>query len=142
MRKDTTTQLADVEASMRRWQTRLNRAVGALNKLDRKRRRLQTQIGKPPTTPFVMEVPQPTKTLAERSAEQKAAKQEAISTDDPNLVEKVAAALDIPTFLKREAVDVEQLKAKRKSKEEADKHKMPLTGRAALEAVRPKRKKA
>lgn len=126
-RKDTTALLADCEARMRRWHTRLTRASNMLQKLERQRRRLQLQqhvgVGRPKENPlFTVQVPVPTRTMAERTAEQK------------------AAALDIPPFLKREAVDAEALTAQRKSKEAADKHKMPLTGRAALDAIRPKRK--
>lgn len=136
--KDTTAKLADVEARMKRWQTRLNRSVNALNKLERQRRRLQQQIGRPPNPAFVMEVPLPTRTMADRTADQKALRQlnEAVQRMDAEPIEN----LDIPPFLQREAVDVDKLKAQRKSKEEADKHKMPLTGRAALDAIKPKRK--
>ena len=136
MQKDTTAKLADVEAKMRRWHTRLTRASNMLQKLERSRRRLQLQqqVG----------VGRPKHGNVEKSdhpvGSKKSTQPPAISTDDPDLVEKVAAALDIPPFLKREPVDVDKLKAQRKSKEEADKHKMPLTGRAALDAIRPKRK--
>jgi len=133
MKKDTTAKLADVEARMRRWHTRLTRASNTLQKLDRQRRRLQLQqqvgVGRPKSAR------EPVMTV----------------TAPPNDLDVVAEAvkvvtesgLDIPTFLQRkdEPQLVEKLKAKRADSVEADKHKMPLTGREALEAVRPKRKK-
>jgi hypothetical protein len=114
-----------------------------LQKLERQRRRLQLQqhvgVGRPKENPrFNVEVPVPTRTLAERTAEQKAIS----TTDYDKIEEKVAAALDIPPFLKREPVDVGALTAQRKSKEADARKQMPLTGRAALEAIKPKRKKA
>jgi hypothetical protein len=142
-RKDTTAKLADVEAKMRRWHTRLIRASNMLQKLERQRRRLELQqqvgVGRP-TNPraVMMEVPVPTRTMAERTAEQRAAR-----ADD----------LDTPDFLKRKEGDapfkpepqlVDKLKAQRADKVEADKKKMPLTGRDAekfLASVRPKKKK-
>jgi hypothetical protein len=65
--------LEAVESKMRRWHTRLTRASNALRKLEAQRRRLTAQ-------------PKPVPVIA---------------SDDPNLVGKVAAALDIPTFLDR-----------------------------------------
>lgn len=142
--QDTTAKLAHVEARMRRWHTRLARASNMLLKLEKQRRRLllQQEVGvgrpkqpKPGDLDYVnLSIP--------AANEFKAKRQEAISTSDPDLVEKVAAALDIPPFLKRdEAVDVAKLAAQRKSKEAAARKQMPLTGRAAEEYIKPKRKK-
>ena len=83
-----------------------------------------------------MEVPLPTMTMADRTADQKALRQlnEAVQRMDAEPIEK----LDIPPFLKRD-VDVDALKAQRKSKEAPDKTKMPLTGRAAMAAIKKRR---
>lgn len=132
-KQDNTTKLANVEASLKRWQTRLTRAANKVNELDRKRRRLQAQMGPVGLTDLIGNVEKPDHPVGSKKS---TSEPPVISTDDPDLVEKVAAALDIPPFLKREPVDVEKLKAKRKSKEEADKHKMPLTGRAALKHIK------
>lgn len=143
MKKDTTAKLADVEARMRRWHTRLTRASNMLQKLEKQRRRLTLQqqvgVGRPSS-----------KIVGQKSAD--VGQKLAVETDH-------ISELDLPAFLDRRNPDgirkaaremqekadaqlVDKLKQQRKSKEEADKHKMPLTGRAALDAIRPKRKKA
>jgi hypothetical protein len=132
MKKDTTAKLADVEARMRRWHTRLTRASNMLQKLDRQRRRLQLQqqvgVGRP----------QPKMENFAKAAETR------FNNDLKRGTKQTAEMPPIPPFLQRsdEPQLVDRLKAKRTAQVEADKHKMPLTGKAALEAVRPKRKKA
>jgi hypothetical protein len=131
MTTDTTAKLTKVEASMRRWHTRLTRASNMLQKLERQRRRLQA----------------PPRTMAQRTAEQKAddfvpGQGVTIDVDEVRRQLDAAIATDIPPFLKRDAADATALTAQRKSKEVDDRKKMPLTGRAALEAIKPKRKRA
>jgi pyruvate/2-oxoglutarate dehydrogenase complex dihydrolipoamide acyltransferase (E2) component len=55
--------------------------------------------------------------------------------------EMTGADLNIPPFLKRTQADVDKLKAERKLKEAAAKKAMPLTGRAALAAIKAPPKK-
>lgn len=117
--------LTGIEAKRRRWQTRLKRAVTALDKLERQRKRL-TGLA-PKAEPLSVKV---MKSLAAP-----------VETDHlPEAeFEKLAEAKerDIPDFLDRSnPLIAEAMTAARKKAEEAERHKMPLTGRAALEAVR------
>lgn len=126
--QDTTAKLTKVEASMRRWHTRLTRASNMLQKLERQRRRLlSTKI-----------VGQKSATVGQKPA--------APAIDVDEVRRQVDAAIDttIPPEFKREekVVDAAALTAQRKSKEADARKQMPLTGRAALDAVRPKRKRA
>jgi hypothetical protein len=132
--------LTDVDTKMRRWQTRLTRATNMLNKLSKQRRRLAIQLGQPvaKADPVIEAKAELVQTVYDRLGE--IASPPAITTSDPDLVEKVAAALDIPPFLKRTQADADKMKAERMAK--VDKSKMPLTGKAALDAIRPKRKAA
>ena len=126
--QNTTKKLAACEAGLKRWHTRLTRASNMVTKLERQRRRLQA----------------PPRTLAQRTAEQKAdgivPGQGRVEIDGDEVRRQLDAAIDttIPPEFKR--VDVDALKAQRKSKDAPDKTKMPLTGRAALDAARPKRR--
>jgi hypothetical protein len=114
--QNVTQKLEGVETSMRRWHTRLTRASNMLHKLERQRRRLQQQ-GQTTGT----------------------AKPKVSTIDVDEVKRQLDAAIDttIPPLLKRD-VDVDRLKAERVAK--VDKSKMPLTGRAALDAIRPKKK--
>lgn len=148
MKKDHTTKLAAVEASMARWQTRLTRATNALNKLAKQRRRLlaQTAVSRMTAKPGEL-TPNQKEALAQ-------APKVSVETDH-------ISDLDLPAFLDRrnpdgirkaaremqEAADaqlVDRLKAQRADQVAADKKKMPLTGRAAMDylKVTPKKKKA
>lgn len=132
--KDTTAKLAHVEASMRRWHTRLTRASNMLQKLERQRRRLALQqmvwVG----------APRPKK-----------AEPPVIATDDPDLVEKVEVALNaarqedpfaIPPELNRaDPFIAEKMTAARKKAEAAARKAMPLTGRAASDYIKAPRKR-
>lgn len=142
---DTTAKLAAVEAKIRRWQTRATRAVNALRKLDAQRRRLQAKPKSVAQTVAGM-----TAKPGELTPNQKAALAEAIPTNHYDAVEQAAAEMvgadvdtTIPPELKRDA-NVDALKAERRKREEAERHKMPLTGKAAIDYVKvtpkPKRK--
>ena len=70
--------------------------------------------------------------------------------DVAEVTRQVDAAIDAtpnlehPAFLKRTQADVDKLKAQRKRKEAAAKKAMPLTGRAALAAIKapPQKRRA
>jgi hypothetical protein len=127
--------------ALKRWRTRLKRALTAIDKLERQRKRLETRarndlaiapVGSKPPAPK----PLPVESLLDG-------------------LDKLAPADDlaIPTFLQRRKLDpvAEQIKseqeetkrkkaqgriAKMKAKARGDLKKMPLTGKAALEAIR------
>ena len=125
--KNTTEKLAACEASLKRWHTRLTRASNMVTKLEKQRRRLM-----------------PLRTMADRTAEQKRDRAmpglATVTIDVDEVRRQVDAAIDttIPPEFKRD-VDVDALKAQRKSKEAPDKTKMPLTGRAAMAAIKKRR---
>jgi len=117
-----------VEASLKRWRTRLNRAVTAINKLERQRKRLLAAPTK--AKPPIKSVPE------------LAAEMVGVKPDD----------LSIPGFLQRKKLDpvaeqiaaeqaeTKKLKArgrieKMKAKRSGDLKKMPLSGKAALAAI-------
>jgi hypothetical protein len=136
--------LADVDTRLRRWETRMTRATNMVAKLSKQRRRLAVQLGRPDRTPPFVQAADLNE--AERSADGHNPGP-AISVDDPDLESKVAAALDIPTFLRRgqdaqkavdAIIDTHAMKVEREKK--IDKSAMPLTGKAALAAIKPKRK--
>jgi chromosome segregation ATPase len=123
-----TAKLEACEASLRRNHTRLVRITNKLTKLTRERQRLMRQLAAPePKLDPVIE-----------------AKADLVQAIDDRLSEivegKPVASLDIPPFLQRKSVDVAKLAAQRKSKEATARSQMPLTGRAALDAIKPKRK--
>jgi hypothetical protein len=130
MKKDVTAKLAACEASLKRWQTRLKRAVSKVNELDRQRRRLQGQMG--PVN--LHELIGPPK------------KPPASDVTDISFAEMTGADLRkddtaIPAFLNRaDPLIAEKMTAARKKAEAAARSAMPLTGKAALEAIRPKRR--
>jgi len=159
MRKDTTVKLADVEATMRRWHSRLTRASNALGKLERQRRRLMAQTA-------VARVTAPPGQMTPNQVEAVANVVQAVD-DQLGKLASPDAETDIPDWLRRgqaaqaaankvirdqavkmqeksDAQLVDTLKAKRAAQVAADKHKMPLTGKAAIDylKVTPKRKRA
>ena len=123
MSKDISAKLAACEASLKRWHSRLIRATNAIGKLEKQRRRLLAASHWEAQVKHAIEAATPTVEQAVRKA---------ISTD---------SKLDIPAFLDRSnpAVAEEMTTARKKAEAEARK-KMPLSGKAALEAVKPKRK--
>ena len=126
--------LAKCETTLKRWHTRLVRASTMVAKLEKQRRRLQAQMGPVNLTDLIG---------PPLSAKDVGADQETVNPviDVAEVRRQVDAAIDttIPPQFKRDA-NVDALKAQRKSKEAPDKTKMPLTGRAALDAARPKRR--
>jgi hypothetical protein len=139
MKKDVTAKLAACEASLKRWQTRLKRAVSKVNELDRQRRRLQAQMDparhelisgadQQPVNPVIDDLaipPELRRTMEDRTRDQLAARTEA-ETD--------------PVIVKVNRERLKRMDEKRRGRSMFDQHAMPLTGKAALEAIRPKRK--
>jgi hypothetical protein len=137
-----TAKLAANQAASRRWHSRLVRATNALSRLAKQRQRLEASLvrPKPANAPAAKSVPAPAPLTVPVQP-----------TDAMAAAVAVAQDLGIPAFLDRgrkaqAAVDkviaeskpqlVDQLKAKRAAKVAADKTKMPLSGRAALDAIR------
>lgn len=119
--------------ALKRWRTRLKRAMTAIDKLERQRKRLEA---KPPVvkTPPV-EITPP------------------VAPAPPVETKPPVDALVLPSFLDRTKVDpvAEQIREeqadtkrrkargrieKMKAKQRGDLKKMPLTGRAAMDAIR------
>lgn len=118
MTKDVNAKLTAIETQMRRWQTRLTRAVNRMKKLEKMRRRLNAEQFR------LIPADKP---------------QKLVSAPQPDVDLKVNT--DIPDFLNRSnPLIAEEMTAARKKAEAAARSAMPLTGRAALEAIRPKRK--
>lgn len=151
MTKDTTTELEKINASIERWQRRLNRAVGAIKRLDAKRKRLNRKLLEatlPTTEPVVVVTVPATSHVAVTAAKLVEAK--------PAVVADVSE--DLPAFLDRrspksaedQAVADKILadraehkrqkdigsKARRKAERSGATRKMPLQGAAALAAIR------
>jgi hypothetical protein len=124
-----------IDASISRWQSRLRRAVNAIERLQKQRKRVVKAAARPAKVPPV------------------AAIAPATPASPPDLA--VAHPLDtaIPAFLQRKklepaaaAIVAEQAETKRlkargriakmKAKSSGETKRMPLTGRAALEAIR------
>jgi hypothetical protein len=131
--------LTDVDTKMRRWQTRLTRATNMLNKLSKQRRRLAVQLGQPVANPVIEAKAELVQTVYDRLGEI------ASPSKDYDAIEDKAKTIveDRPAFLDRTipAVAEEMTKA-RKAAEAKARSAMPLTGKAALDAIRPKRKAA
>lgn len=108
--------LDDIEIRLKRWLTRGMRAQNAINKLLKQQARLK-------------KTPEPKAVMEEKIADTFAPPPSA-----PEL--PPAEDLSVPTFLKRTPADVEAMKAERTAK--IDKTKMPLTGKAAQDAIRGK----
>jgi hypothetical protein len=149
--QDTTTKLAAIEASLKRWQTRLKRAATKVHELDRTRRRYQMMLLHPDkpeiATSFRVRVPKVPKVPKETP------KAEVIAATSPppgSLAEKYAAhdqalveaakEVDFPAFLNRADPHVAaKLTAARKKSEAEARKQMPLTGRDALKKIKEKK---
>ncbi|MBT1509372.1 hypothetical protein KIP88_02560 [Bradyrhizobium sp. SRL28] len=139
-----------LDASIGRWKTRLKRAMTAIDKLEKQKKRLVKAAANPPQ-------PKPVKP---EPADQNMVKVTSVPTGNPDRVKLImepvkAAEIDtsIPAFLQRKKLDPvaaeikaeqDEIKrkktqgriAKMKAKKSGETKKMPLTGRAALEAIR------
>lgn len=138
-KQDVTTKLAATEASLKRWQTRLKRAITKVNDLDRQRLRLQARMGPVNLTNLIG---------PPLSDQEVGANQETVNNPLPDLVQAVDDRLteiieakpkkerDIPSFLDRsDPLIAERMTAARKKAEEEARHKMPLSGKAAMAAI-------
>jgi hypothetical protein len=129
-------------AAIKRWRSRLKRAMTAIDKLEKQRKRLEAKPQVPLELPGAARVA-PEKLVPHRPA----AHPVEVSTSD------VADDLAIPSFLQRKKLDpvaaeivaeqaaIKKQKAqgriaKMKAKQSGETKKMPLTGKAALEAIR------
>ena len=130
MKENHTAKLDACEAKLRRWHTRLTRASNAIAKLVKQRQRLMAKLAAAPAKPMTTPMIEATANLVQ-----------AIDDGLTNIIEGKPADLDIPPFLKRKPVDAAALTAQRKVKEADAKKKMPLTGKAAIDYVKVKRKK-
>jgi hypothetical protein len=159
-------QLDVIDTKRKRWQSRLTRAVNAIGKLDRQRQRVVKNASniamvasrRPREQANTVEskrLQPPANNLTESQVPTLSAMlplnkkaQRQVTTDD----------LGIPTFLQRKKLDpvAEQILqeqqdikrrksagriAKMKAKAKGDLKKMPLTGKAALDAIREAQKK-
>lgn len=124
------TKLQAIRDSRKRWQTRLTRATNMLRKLDQRERRLLAKEGRadsPASSSATVTSVNPPVPV--------------ISVSDPDLVEKVAAALEssrddglkIPAFLSRKPDEGTAIAAKKTA---VDKTKMPLSDKAAKDYIR------
>jgi hypothetical protein len=126
--------LEQVEASITRWQSRLRRAANALAKLEKQRKRLAAKASLPKVTK---------PSLAETIMQ--------VTIAPPKPVGEIDTS--IPAFLQRKKPDpvAEQIVAEQKdlkhrkaqgriatmkAKKSGETRKMPLTGKAALAAIR------
>lgn len=129
--------LETVTTSIARWQTRLRRAVRAIEKLERQRKRLETKA----------------KSAVQLPSAARATAQKADTPHHQPAAHPTEIDTGIPTFLQRKKLDpvAEQIKAEQeatkkakargriermKAKRSGDLKKMPLTGKAALAAIR------
>lgn len=121
--------LDDVDAALKRWRPRLTRAANEVAKLLKMRHRIVHHEPKLMAT-------SPVETFVARGVIAQKAVDEIIAADK---VRKDADELTIPADL-RVTADVEKLRAERRKKEEAERHKMPLTGRAAMDHIKRRKK--
>lgn len=150
--------LAHVEASLARWKTRLKRAMTAIGKLEKQRKRLVKAAASPPRklpAPVADQIAgyHPDQSDAERIKRGALVDKPAENSAQVAPVEKQPDDLGIPAFLQRKKLDpvaaeikAEQDETKRKkaqgriakmkAKKSGETRKMPLTGKAALAAIR------
>jgi hypothetical protein len=127
-----------LDASIGRWKTRLKRAITMIDKLEKQRKRIEKAAANPPKPRQPKPQPMPV-----------------AATPNPTPAPTPVAEIDtsIPAFLKRPKHDPvaqeiadEQAKTKRlkargriekmKAKKSGETKRMPLTGKAALDAIR------
>jgi hypothetical protein len=154
--------LEHIDYSISRWKTRLKRAMTAIDKLEKQKKRLVKASAKPArgsSDEMPVEKPKP---VSAPVPETPVARVERIDHDrdrgvvhrPPHPSEKQSFADEIPGFLRRqaapspvaEAIREEQAETKRlkaqgriakmKAKQSGETRKMPLTGKAALAAIR------
>jgi hypothetical protein len=127
--------LETVDASIARWQTRLRRAVRAIEKLERQKKRLVKAQASPPARPR----PVPAKVPAPEIVAPAPAVAPAIDTSIPSFLKRTPDP--VAEQIKTEQAETKRRKAagriaKMKAKQSGELSRMPLTGRAALDAIR------
>lgn len=143
--------LETTDAAIKRWETKLTRAMRQLSKLKLQRRRLEKAAARPPKVVTALQASVPAHPTVDSETTLGAGA-------PPPAVQPTPAIDDIPEFLRRgvaasKAVDeviAEQIKSeqaetkkvkarnrieKMKAKQRGDTKKMPLTGKAALEFI-------
>lgn len=150
MTKKSTNKLDHNAAALKRWRSRLSRAVRMVEKLEKQRKRLEVAAAAPPKAirprgHFVLNDPSTFGPAIQEAMQDQGVGQITPPTKSDDLA--------IPAFLQRKKLDpvAEQIKAeqeatkrakgrgrieKMKAKQRGDLKKMPLTGRAALDAIR------
>lgn len=149
-------------AAIKRWRSKLKRAITTLDKLEKQRKRLEAKkpVEQPPLapTPKLVDTPEPVSARPARTPPDRTPAEKPNPISGPVPAAPVALApraddLAIPTFLQRKKLDpvAEQIAAeqqttkqakargrieKLKAKQRGDLKRMPLTGKAALAAIR------
>ena len=136
------------DTAITRWKTRLRRAMTAIDKLEQQRKRAVKVAALPPKPAF-----NPDNVAGYHPDQSEAERIKRGPSTAPKPVKKEPDDLVIPTFLQRKPLDpiaadikAEQDRRKKaksrariermKLKKSGDLKKMPLTGKAALEAIR------
>jgi len=133
----TTAKLAANQAATKRWHSRLVRATNELSWLAKQRQRLEASLTRPKPASAPAAKPEPV--AAPLTVPVKQPEAPKVSEDDLDVRRTFLARNMLPP-VKDEPQLVDKLKAKRKP---VDKKAMPLSGRAALDAIRkPARVKA
>jgi hypothetical protein len=149
MAKKTLT-LEHIDFSIGRWKTRLRRAMTAIDKLEKQRKRLvKAQASAPdlaiapPLAKAILPVPVLLEKLDQlappKPAEWSAANP--IEDDIPAFLRRQTSASPVAEQIKAEIEEKKKLKARgriatMKAKQSGETRKMPLTGKAALQAIR------
>jgi hypothetical protein len=153
--------VAHLDASIKRWKTRLKRAVTMIDKLERKRRRIAAKVLVASVIDPMVEALKPEKVVVfePEPVISDARLTDAAGTVLRDMAAPVADDIGIPDFLKRgiaaqkavDAVIADQIReeqattkkakaqgriAKMKAKKSGDTRKMPLSGKAALDLIR------
>ena len=157
-KKTTTEQLNHVEASLRRWHTRLKIASNKIEKLVKRRRSLMLKLaGLPPETKPRLDLKEQVATLgadsllpdfvARGQAAQKAVDDLVIppmlrrTMEDRNIdqLAERTAALPEGSLKKSQQERLKRMEEKRRGRSMFAKSDMPLTGKDALKAIRGKK---
>jgi hypothetical protein len=130
--------LSDIEVKLKRWLARGMRAQTAINKLLKQQARLK----KPTLAEKFAERDRRIAAAPDRLIEAKAELVQAVDDRLTQIIEgpKEDDAFDIPPELNRaDPLIAERMTAARKKAEEEARHKMPLTGKAAMDHIRRKK---
>lgn len=134
--QDTTTKLAAIEASLKRWMTRHKRATTKIYELERKRRRYQLMLLHPDKPEIATSFRVKGQVVVPKVEVPK-------ETPKAEVIAAVATAKaeePFPAFLNRADPHVAaKLTAARKKSEAEARKQMPLTGRDALKKIKEKK---